>query len=166
VTAHLGGGWNDVDVEQVLTWNPDLVLVPPYGRASVEAIVEDPEWQLLNAVRPATCCACPSWWPPGTRRCPTRCWPWCGWPRTLHGELTGLDCAGETTFFYRRFYDYGITPDEVAALCSAERRWIGRRRRTPGRLAGRDVGARERAAAVAEGGYVGAAGSDLARRRW
>lgn len=117
VTAHLGGGWNDVDIEQVLVWDPELVLVPPYGRASVEAIVEDPEWQLLEAVRSGNVLRVPKLVAPWDTPVPDSVLAVVWLAEVLHGDLTGLDCAGETTYFYRRFYDYDITPDEVTALC-------------------------------------------------
>lgn len=117
VTAHLGGGWNDVDIEQVLVWDPEFVLVPPYGRASVEAIVEDPSWQLLEAVRSGNVLRVPKLVAPWDTPVPDSVLAVVWLAETLHGALTGLDCEGETGFFYRRFYDYEISPDEVTALC-------------------------------------------------
>ena len=51
VSAELTGYWNDVNLEQVALWNPDVILVPPYGGASVEAITGSLEWQILDAVQ-------------------------------------------------------------------------------------------------------------------
>jgi iron complex transport system substrate-binding protein len=117
VTAHLGGSWNDVDVEQVATWNPDLILVAPYGRASVAAIVEDREWQLLDAVRAGEVVRVPKLVAPWDTPVPDSVLGLVWLAQTLHGELTGLSCERETAFFYRRFYDYPISDEEVAALC-------------------------------------------------
>ncbi|MCD4685021.1 MAG: ABC transporter substrate-binding protein, partial [Anaerolineae bacterium] len=40
VSADLAGFWNDVNLEQVLVWNPDVIFVPTYGGANVEAFTE------------------------------------------------------------------------------------------------------------------------------
>lgn len=117
VTAHLGGGWNDVDVERVLTWDPAYVLVAPYGQASVEAIVDDPEWRLLGAVREGRVVRVPKLVAPWDTPVPDSVLAVVWLAETLHGELAELSCGTETSFFYRRFYDYPIGADEVAALC-------------------------------------------------
>ena len=117
VTAHLTGAWNDVDVEQVATWNPDLILVAPYGQASVAAIVEDREWQLLDAVRAGDVVRVPKLVAPWDTPVPDSVLAVVWLAETLHGDLTGLSCASETSFFYERFYDYAISAEEVAALC-------------------------------------------------
>ena len=41
VSAELTGYWNDVNLEQVAAWDPDIIIVPPYGGATVEAITEN-----------------------------------------------------------------------------------------------------------------------------
>lgn len=117
VSTHLSGSWNDVDVEQVLTWNPEVVLVPPYGRASVAAVVEDAEWRLLDAVRDGAVYRVPKLVAPWDTPVPDSVLAIVWLAETLHGELSGLDCAAETRFFYERFYDYAISDAEVSALC-------------------------------------------------
>lgn len=117
VTAHLSGQWNNVDVEQVLSWNPEVVLVPQYGRASVEAILEDREWQLLDAVRAGDVLRVPKLVAPWDTPVPDSVLAVVWLAERLHGELTGLSCVSETSFFYERFYGYAISDEEVAALC-------------------------------------------------
>ena len=117
VTAHLTGQWNDVDVEQVLTWDPELILVPQYGRASVEAVLEDRAWQLLTAVRAGDVLRVPKLVAPWDTPVPDSVLAVVWLAEQLHGELTGLSCASETDFFYERFYGYAISDEEVAALC-------------------------------------------------
>jgi iron complex transport system substrate-binding protein len=117
VTAHLRGHWNDVDVEQVLSWNPDVVLVAPYGRATVAAILEDATWQLLDAVRTGDVLRVPKLVAPWDTPVPDSVLALVWLAERLHGELVDLDCEAETHFFYRRFYDYQIEDEEVAVLC-------------------------------------------------
>ncbi len=49
-----GGGWQTVNVEQVLTWNPDTIFVVSYRNDIsdvMERITEDSRWRSLRAVR-------------------------------------------------------------------------------------------------------------------
>jgi iron complex transport system substrate-binding protein len=39
--------------------------------------------------------------------------------QTLYPEVVELDCAAETEHFYRTFYDYDISAQEVADLCGS-----------------------------------------------
>ena len=117
VTAHLTGQWNDVDVEQVLAWNPDVILVPQYGRASVVAILEDPQWRLLDAVRAGRVLRVPKLVAPWDTPVPDSVLAIVWLAEQLHGDLHEVRCERETRFFYERFYGYAITGEEVAALC-------------------------------------------------
>ncbi len=117
VTEDLVGYWNDVGVEQVLFWDPELILVPPYGGASVEAVVDDPEWGLLQAVRDERVRRMPKLVAPWDTPVPDSVLAVVWLAEVLHPEAAGLSCAEEVAFFYPRFYGYAITEDEVAALC-------------------------------------------------
>jgi len=117
VSAELSGYWNDVGIEQVLTWDPDLVLVPPYGRASVDAIVDDPTWQLLDAVQAGRVVRVPKLVAPWDTPVPDAALGvvWLAgvlWPDSAVGS-----CADEARFFYRRFYDVTLSDAEAGALC-------------------------------------------------
>ncbi len=117
VTEHLRGTWNDVDVEHVLQWDPDLILVAPYGQASVEAILDDPQWQLLDAVRSEDVLRVPKLVAPWDTPVPDSVLGVIWLAENLHGAATGLQCGAEAAFFYRRFYDYTLSDDELTTLC-------------------------------------------------
>lgn len=116
VTAALGGYWNDVGVEQVLVWNPDWILVPPYGGASVAAVLEDRDWGLLDAVRAQRVARLPKLVAPWDTPLPDSVLAVVWLAQLLHPDAE-LDCAAEVAFFYPRFYGYAIGADEVAGLC-------------------------------------------------
>jgi iron complex transport system substrate-binding protein len=116
VTTDLSGYWNDVGVEQVLVWNPEWILVPPYGGASVEAVLEDPEWRLLDAVGAERVVRMPKLVAPWDTPTPDSVLAVVWLAETLHPGVD-LACADEVAFFYPRFYRYPIGADEVAALC-------------------------------------------------
>jgi len=49
----IGNGWfTQVSIEQILKWNPEVILVPPYIRkGSVQEILNNPKWQNIKAVK-------------------------------------------------------------------------------------------------------------------
>ncbi|MBA2667523.1 MAG: ABC transporter substrate-binding protein [Trueperaceae bacterium] len=117
-TAALPGYWNEVGVEQVLLWNPEVILVPPYGGASVAAIEADAEWRLLDAVRAGRVLRVPKLVAPWDTPVPDSVLAVVWLAEVLHPGAVDLDCASEAAFFYRRFYDYQIGSEEVDVLCS------------------------------------------------
>lgn len=117
VTTDLSGYWNDVGVEQVLVWDPEWILVPPYGGASVAAVLEDAEWGLLEAVRAERVVRMPKLVAPWDTPTPDSVLAVVWLAEVLHPGAD-LVCADEVAFFYPRFYGYAIGADEVAELCS------------------------------------------------
>jgi len=93
------------------------VLVPPYGQASVAAVLEDPTWRLLPAVRNGAVYRVPKlvapWDTPVADSVLALVWL----TEVLHPGLIGLSCVDEATFFYRRFYDYDMSLEEATGLC-------------------------------------------------
>lgn len=117
VSAELGGYWNDVGIEQVLTWDPDLILVPPYGRASVDAILDDPAWQLLDAVQAGRVVQVPKLVAPWDTPVPDAALGVVWLAGVLWNEGAVGSCADDARFFYRRFYDVTLSGAEEGALC-------------------------------------------------
>lgn len=117
VSADLGGYWNDVSVEQVLVWAPEVVLVPPYGQASVAAVLEDETWRLVPAVRAGAVVRVPKLVAPWDTPVPDSVLALVWLTEVLHPGLIGLSCVDEATFFYRRFYGYAMPVEEAAGLC-------------------------------------------------
>ncbi len=118
VTSELTGYWNDVNLEQIALWNPDVILVPPYGGASVEAITENAEWQLLDAVRNRAVYRVPKLVAPWDTPTPDSVLGVIWLAELLYPDLFQLDCPAETRYFYNTFYDYAISDEEIAMLCS------------------------------------------------
>lgn len=118
VSAGLGGYWNDVSVEQVLTWAPEVVLVPPYGQASVAAVLEDETWRLVPAVREGAVVRVPKLVAPWDTPVPDSVLALVWLTEVLHPGLIGLSCVDEAAFFYRRFYGYEISSEEATGLCA------------------------------------------------
>jgi iron complex transport system substrate-binding protein len=119
-TTELVGYWNDVNLEQVAIWDPDVILVPPYGGASVEAITESPEWQILDAVVDGRVYKVPKLVAPWDTPTPDSVLGVIWMAERLYPDLITLDCAAETEYYYNTFYDYDISEEEVQNLCSIE----------------------------------------------
>jgi iron complex transport system substrate-binding protein len=120
VTSGLGGYWNNVNLEQVLLWAPDVVIVPPYGGASVEAITESQEWQILDAVKEGRVYRMPKLVAPWDTPAPDAVLGviWMG--QQLYPEKYDLECTQEAEYFYNTFFDYKITEEELATVCNFE----------------------------------------------
>jgi iron complex transport system substrate-binding protein len=118
VTAELTGFWNDVNLEQVAIWNPDVIIVPPYGGASVEAITESPDWQILEAVQAGRVYRMPKLVVPWDTPAPDSVLGIIWMAQLLYPDLVDLDCAEQAEYFYNTFYHYAISAEETAALCA------------------------------------------------
>ncbi|MEA1832735.1 iron ABC transporter substrate-binding protein [Methylobacterium durans] len=112
------GGLVTVSPEQVLAWDPDVILTldAPF-RAS---LATDPLWSGLRAVRAGRVYQAPrlpfGWFdaPPGINRLIGLRWL----AGLLHPDLFPQPIEAETRAFYRLFYHVDLAPDQVAALLS------------------------------------------------
>jgi iron complex transport system substrate-binding protein len=120
VSGDLLGYWNDVNLEQVAIWNPDVIIVPPYGGASVAAITDSVEWQILPAVQLEKVYRMPKLVVPWDTPAPDSVLGIIWMADQLNPGLISLDCSEETVYFYQTFYNYPISGDEIAAICTIE----------------------------------------------
>lgn len=117
VSAELSGYWNDVNLEQIALWDPDIIIVPPYGGATVAAITEAPEWQLLSAVQAGRVYQMPKLVVPWDTPAPDSVLGIVWLSQRLFPELAPLDCAEQADYFYQTYYDYAISPEELDIIC-------------------------------------------------
>ena len=120
VTTNLVGYWNNVNMEQVVIWDPDVIIVPPYGGASVEAITDSPEWQILDAVKEGRVYRMPKLVAPWDTPSPDAVLGIIWMAQQLYPEQVDLDCATEAEYFYQTFFDYEITEEELGTICSID----------------------------------------------
>ncbi|MDF1519930.1 MAG: ABC transporter substrate-binding protein [Brevefilum sp.] len=117
-SSELEGYWNNINLEQVVIWDPDVIIVPPYGGASVEAITESDEWQILDAVKDGKVYRMPKLVAPWDTPAPDAVLGIIWMAQQLYPEQIDLDCSTEAEFFYNTFFDYEITDEEIAKICS------------------------------------------------
>lgn len=119
-SSELEGYWNNINLEQVVIWDPDIIIVPPYGGASVEAITESQEWQILDAVQEKKVYRMPKLVVPWDTPAPDAVLGFVWMGQRLYPEQLDLDCSEEAEFFYNTFFDYEITGEELATICKFE----------------------------------------------
>lgn len=117
VSASLTGFWNDVNLEQVAVWNPDVIFFPPYGGANKEAFTESDEWAIIPAVQAGQVYGLPKLAAPWDTPVPDSILGIIWMAETLYPDQVALDCASEAVAFYNLFYDYAMSEDEAQELC-------------------------------------------------
>lgn len=119
VTAELTGFWNDVNLEQVALWNPDVIVIVPYGNVTPETITGSPEWQIINAVQTGQVYKMPRWVAPWDIPVPDSVLGIIWLAQKLFPGRVDLDCAAEAVTFFNTFYSHAIPQDEIAAVCAS-----------------------------------------------
>lgn len=118
VSKELIGYWNEVNLEQIAIWDPDIIIVPHYGGASIESITESNEWQILRAVQDGRVYQMPKLVAPWDTPAPDSVLGIVWMAQLLHPDLVDLDCSEETQYFYNTFYQYEITTEVTEEICS------------------------------------------------
>jgi len=117
VTADLTGYWNDVNLEQVALWDPDVILFVPYGGANAEAFTGAAEWSAIRAVHEGRVYRLPKLSAPWDTPVPDSILGIIWMAQTLYPDQVSLDCAAEAMTFYRQFYGYVMSEEEALSLC-------------------------------------------------
>lgn len=110
------GGGNEIDMEQLLIWDPDVILFAP---DSIYATVgEDSMWQQLTAIRTGRYYEVPmgpyNWLgsPPSVQRYLGMLWMM----KLLYPEQTDYDLKAEVQKYYQLFYHCELTDEQYDAL--------------------------------------------------
>ncbi|WP_203363581.1 ABC transporter substrate-binding protein [Bacillus sp. REN10] len=111
------GGGNEVSMEQLLLWNPDMLLFAP-DSAYEKAAAKDPLWKDLQAVQNGNVYEVPeapyNWmsFPPAVNRILGV--KWLG--NLAYPDVFKYDMIKETKEFYQLFYHYDLTDEEAKEL--------------------------------------------------
>lgn len=109
-------GGNEVSMEQILLWDPEVLILSP--EANYDEIFDDPLWSEVRAVRTGQVYEVPSgpynWMdrPPSVQR--ILAVRWLG--NLLYPELFDYDMAAETQKFYRLFFHCALSAEEAREL--------------------------------------------------
>ncbi|MBN2879628.1 MAG: ABC transporter substrate-binding protein [Clostridia bacterium] len=119
--AEAGGTSGEVTIEQILVWNPDVILVGHKGAAlskAAELIKTDGVWAEVKAVKEGNVVSVPhypfNWFdrPPSVNRILGI--KWLG--NLLYPEVYNYDMYEETKEFFRLFYGCELTDEEAGEL--------------------------------------------------
>ena len=115
-----GGGMTPVSMEQVLAWNPDLILAG--DSKFYNSVLSDPNWKDINAVKNKKVYLIPNQpfgWidrPPGVNRIIGI--PWLA--KVFYPDLfTDIDLPALIKEFYSNFLHYDLTDDEVNTIITS-----------------------------------------------
>ncbi|WP_054952822.1 ABC transporter substrate-binding protein [Flaviflexus massiliensis] len=115
-TAESQQGGGTVSMEQLLSWDPDVIFFFP--GSIYDSAADDPSWQALSAIANDTYYEVPgapyNWIsrPPGPNRIVGINWM----GQLLYPEYFDNDIVEETKEFYELFYRYELSDDEVEEI--------------------------------------------------
>ena len=118
VTQELAGYWNEVNLEQVLLWNPDVVLIPPYGPVQPADVLEDPDWAAIRAVRNGRVHRMPRVIAPMDAPVPESLLGVAWMASLFYPDRIRLDLKTEVKHFYTFYYGYDLTEAELEHMTS------------------------------------------------
>ncbi len=110
---------NAVTIEQVLTWNPQMILLGNFDTAVPSDIYDDPRWQGVDAVRNRRVYKVPlggyRWDPPSQES--ALVWIWLA--GLLHPELENIDLRAAMRDWFGFLYKHHLAEDEIDAILFA-----------------------------------------------
>ena len=110
------GTGNEVDLEQILNWNPDVILFSQFD--GFETVDQDPVWQAVSAIAENTYYEVPvgpyNWmgFPPGVQRLLGMLWM----GKVLYPDEADWDMYEETARHFELFYHAELTREQSDAL--------------------------------------------------
>ena len=115
-----GQGMTQVSMEQVLKWNPSLILVSASNQENYEEIMSNPSWSKINAVENKKIYLTPAvpfnWFdrPPNIMRILGIQWA----ANLFYPEYAKIDIKKEIKEFFSLFYNVELSDEEAAAFIS------------------------------------------------
>lgn len=110
------GTGSEVDMEQLLLWDPDVILFAP--ESIYDTVANDPVWRQLTAIREGRYYEVPfapynfMGFPPSVQRLAGMLWL----PKLLYGDAADYDLQSELTEFYERFYHCPLNEEQYHVL--------------------------------------------------
>jgi len=118
VTSDVEGDyWTEVDIEQIVKWNPEVIYFPAYASYTVEDLLNDPLWANIDAVKNANVYRFPSqlepWDYPTASSVLGLIWT----SHNLHPDLYTYDeMMADVDEFYTLVYGRTFTAEELDIL--------------------------------------------------
>jgi iron complex transport system substrate-binding protein len=116
VSADLFGYWNEVSLEQIFLWDPDVILIPPYGPVQPSDILENADWKAVQAVRDGRVYRMPRLIAAMDAPVPESLLGVVWMADLFYPDLVSLDLAEEAVHFYSTYYGFTLTEADLALL--------------------------------------------------
>lgn len=114
------GTGNEVDMEQILAWNPDKIIFAP--DSAYQTVGDDPVWQQLDAIQSGNYYQTPgepyNWmgFPPSVQRLLGMLWL----TSTLYPEAAHYDLYEQTAQYFKLFYHCDLTREAFEQLVNGD----------------------------------------------
>ena len=116
VAADLSGGWNSVSLEQIYSWNPDVIIMMPYTSVEPVKIIQDSAWQKINAVKNNQIYRLPKYIMAYDMPAP-ECILGITWlANILNPKDIQIDLNQELQNFYSKFYRIELSNDDITSI--------------------------------------------------
>lgn len=116
VTLGLVGSWQNVNIEQILLWNPDIILIVSYSPIEPGLFSRDSQWTSVEAVRSGRVYKMPqllfAWDTPIPESILGILWM----AKLFHPGRVQQDFLEIIQTFYREFYRCELSSEELATL--------------------------------------------------
>lgn len=116
VSKDLVGYWNEVNLEQILLWNPDVIVIAPYGPVQPADLLGNPDWSSITAVRDGRVARMPRLVAPIDTPVPESLLGIVWMAETFYPDWVTLDMREEGAAFYEAFYGLELTDEELDLL--------------------------------------------------
>lgn len=108
------GEFADVNIEQIIAWDPDIIWCPAYAKYTIEDLLNDPAWSNITAIKNKAVYEFPStlepWDYPTAAVALGVCWA----THSLHPELYSLeDLKKDADEFYNLVYGRTFTLEQL-----------------------------------------------------
>ncbi len=110
------GTGNEVDMEQILAWDPEFIIFAP--DSVYDSVADDPTWQSLQAIRNGYYLEVPfgpyNWmgFPPSVQRYLGMMWM----AKVLYPEAADYDLTAQVGKYFKLFYHCDLTGEQYEAL--------------------------------------------------
>lgn len=117
VAAGVPGAMKTVTLEQIVAWNPDVIIVGADSRNFPEVIASNPAWQKITAVKDHRVMYNPDgaflWDRYGAEEALQIQWA----AKVLHpAQFKSIDMLAETRYFYQKFLNYPLSDDDIIEM--------------------------------------------------
>jgi iron complex transport system substrate-binding protein len=117
----IGGGSHEVSVEQVMLWDPDVIILDDTCSDSLANVLADPRWQSVSAIAEGRVYRVPkglmdTWGRPHIESVVARVWE----AKIFYPDLIDFNVEAEMAGFYDRFFGVTLSDAEIEAILNPE----------------------------------------------